>query len=202
MTYARVPVRRSKPLETLMMDICALNEDSVDGATMFLFIVDEATRYKWAFLLKRKSEATFYIKVLLNRLERRFPDQRVQLLWSDQAGEILGNELDAYCKERGIELKMKNPYSPQENGIVERENGVVLPRLRAMLMATNLPPILWGEALLPVVTTLNWLPTKLWGWCLRIRLFTNKNLCWTTYGLGAVLRTCGYPQSCDRRRKS
>ncbi|OWZ01861.1 Integrase, catalytic core protein, partial [Phytophthora megakarya] len=137
MTYARVPVRRFKPLETLMMDICALNEDSVDGATIFLVIVDEATRYKWAFFIKRKSEATFYIKVA------RFPDQRLQLLWSDQGGEFLGNELNQYCTERGIELKMTNPYSPQVNGIVERANGVVLPILRAMLMATNLPLIRW-----------------------------------------------------------
>ncbi|OWY98923.1 polyprotein [Phytophthora megakarya] len=55
---------------------------------------------------------------------------------------------------------MTNSYSPQENGIVVRANGVVLPRLRAMIMATNLPLILWCEALLHVVTTLNWLPTK------------------------------------------
>ncbi|OWZ14146.1 Integrase, catalytic core protein [Phytophthora megakarya] len=142
MTYARVPVRRSKPLATLIVDICALNEDSVDRATMFLFIVDKATRYKWVFLLKRKSEAAFYIKGLLNRLQRRFPDQRVRLLWSDQGGEFLGNEHDEYGKERGIELKMANIYSPQENGIVEKSDGDVLPRLRAMLMATNLPLIL------------------------------------------------------------
>ncbi|OWY90747.1 polyprotein, partial [Phytophthora megakarya] len=39
-------------------------------------------------------------------------------------------------------------------------NGIVLPRIWAMLTATHLPNSLWGEALLHVVTTLNNLPTK------------------------------------------
>ncbi|ETL81366.1 hypothetical protein L917_18284 [Phytophthora nicotianae] len=58
---------------------------------------------------------------------------------------------------------LTNAYSPEENGIVERANGIVLPRVRAMLAATRLPHILWGEALLHAVTTLNWLPTKPMG---------------------------------------
>jgi len=39
MTHSRIPVRKSEPLETLMMDICSLNELTVDGASMFLFVI-------------------------------------------------------------------------------------------------------------------------------------------------------------------
>lgn len=67
MHYARIPVRKSKPLESHMMDICTLNDQTADGATIFLFVIDESTRYKWVFVLKEKSEATWYIKALLNR---------------------------------------------------------------------------------------------------------------------------------------
>jgi transposase InsO family protein len=81
-------------------------------------------------------------------------------LRSDQGGEFSSNALSEFCDTLGIVQKFTNAYSPQENGIVERANGIVLPRLRAMRTVTHLPNSLWGEALLHVVTTLNWLPTK------------------------------------------
>ncbi|KAE8878366.1 hypothetical protein PF007_g28573 [Phytophthora fragariae] len=160
MTHVRIAERKSKPLEVLMMDICSIKPATVGGASMFLFIVDEATRFKWAFLLETKAQATFHSKVLINQLRTRLRKLKVMRLWSDQGGEFMSKELESYCNEHGIELKTTNSYSPQENGIVERANGVVLPRIRAMLKATGLPNMLWGEALLHVVTTLNWLPTK------------------------------------------
>ncbi|KAE8885905.1 hypothetical protein PF005_g7095 [Phytophthora fragariae] len=54
------------------MDICSVNEATACGAIMFLFIIDEATRYKWVFLLEKKSEATYYIIKLLNELRTQF----------------------------------------------------------------------------------------------------------------------------------
>ncbi|KAE8893909.1 hypothetical protein PF003_g22350 [Phytophthora fragariae] len=76
MSYARDPVRKFKCLETLMMDICSMNEHPIDGATMFMFIMDECTRYKWTYMLKKKSDAVNH-KVLLNRLARQFPGKTV-----------------------------------------------------------------------------------------------------------------------------
>ncbi|OWZ10539.1 polyprotein [Phytophthora megakarya] len=111
-------------------------------------------------MLKAKSEATWHIKVLVDQLNTRFPDRNVRKLHSDQDGEFLSNELTEYCAQLGIKLTTTNAYSPQENGIVERANGIVLPRIRAMLTTTHLPNPLWGEALLHVVTTLDNLPTK------------------------------------------
>ncbi|KAE9259956.1 hypothetical protein PR003_g34566, partial [Phytophthora rubi] len=143
-----------------MMDICSMSEPTIDGATMFLFVIDESTRYKWTYLLKKKSDAESHVKVLLNRLARQFPGKTVLRLRSDQGGEFSSNALSEFCDTLGIEQKFTNAYSPQENCIVERANGVVLPRLRAMLTATHLPNSLWGEALLHVVATLNRLPTK------------------------------------------
>lgn len=44
MSHPRVPLRKSEPLNTLMMDTCTVNEQTADGVAMFLFIIDEATR--------------------------------------------------------------------------------------------------------------------------------------------------------------
>ncbi|KAG6618783.1 Integrase, catalytic core protein [Phytophthora cinnamomi] len=160
MHHARCPMRKQLPLAVLVMDVCFVNEASASGATMFLFGIDEATRFKWAYLLEKKSEATHYIIKLLNELRTQFQLYKVQRLFSDQGGEFESNELLAYCEDEGIILLSTNAYSQQENGITERANGVALPRIRAMLTATHMPDLLWGETLLNVVETLNVLPTK------------------------------------------
>ncbi|KAE9342201.1 hypothetical protein PR003_g9598 [Phytophthora rubi] len=160
MSYARFPVRNSKPLETLMMEICSMSEPTIDGSSMFLFVIEESTRYKWTYLLKKKSDAESHVKVLLNRLAGHFAGKTVLRLRSDQGGEFSSNVLIEFCDTLGIGQTFTNAYSPQENGFVERVNGVVLPRLRAMLAATHLPSSLWGGSLLHVMATLNRLPTK------------------------------------------
>ncbi|KAE9022030.1 hypothetical protein PF005_g6545 [Phytophthora fragariae] len=160
MSYARFPVRNSKPLETLMMEICSMSEPTIDGSSMFLFVIEESTRYKWTYLLKNKSDAESHVTVLLNRLAGHFAGKTVLRLRSDQGGEFSSNVLIEFCDTLGIGQTFTNAYSPQENGFVERVNGVVLPRLRAMLAATHLPSSLWGGSLLHVMATLNRLPTK------------------------------------------
>ncbi|GMF51908.1 unnamed protein product [Phytophthora fragariaefolia] len=45
-----------------------------------------------------------------------------------------------------IAVTKTNPYTPGENGLVERMHGVALARVRSMLTMVDLPN-LWGEAL-------------------------------------------------------
>ncbi|KAG2760435.1 hypothetical protein PC129_g5033 [Phytophthora cactorum] len=63
--------------------------------------------------------------------------------------------MQALCNGRGIKTTYTNGYSPQENSLVERASGILLPRVRAVLAATRLPKVLWGEALLHTVFTVN-----------------------------------------------
>ena len=56
----------------------------------------------------------------------------------------------------------KKPFrSPLEkNGIVERLNRTLVERVRCMLLETNLPEELWGEALMTATYMKNRVPTK------------------------------------------
>lgn len=157
MTYKRDPARRLRPLEKIAVDLCSVKCTSVTGETMFLLAVDEATRFKWAFLLKRKDEAIDLVTALVLQVEREFQAKgwKVAVLHSDQGGEFLNNTLAEFCSKRGIKTTFTNGYSPQENSVVERANGVLMPRVRSMLAATHLPKTLWGEALLHTVFTVN-----------------------------------------------
>jgi hypothetical protein len=47
------------------------------------------------------------------------------------------------------------PYTPQQNGVIERQNQMVVGTTQSMLKAKNLPGIFWGEVVTAVVYTLN-----------------------------------------------
>ncbi|DBA00469.1 TPA: hypothetical protein N0F65_002712 [Lagenidium giganteum] len=161
MSYAKSPKRETHPLSKISLDICSVNAVALCGGTMFLLMVDEATRYKWAFVLKTKKDAAHHIQVQLSRLSKRFEGQfPVKVLHSDQGGEFLGMELRVWCESHVIEQHFTNAYSPEENAIVERANGAILQKIRTMLNATRLPDTLWGEAIQHVIDTDNVSPTE------------------------------------------
>ena len=44
-----------------------------------------------------------------------------------------------YCSERGIKRHLTAPYSPQQNGVVERRNQTMLAMTRSMVKAKVVP---------------------------------------------------------------
>ncbi|CAA0840906.1 cysteine-rich RLK (RECEPTOR-like protein kinase) 8, partial [Striga hermonthica] len=52
------------------------------------------------------------------------------------------------------------PYSPQQNGVVERRNQTVVGMARSMMKAKGIPVEFWGEAVSTAVFILNRAPTK------------------------------------------
>lgn len=54
---------------------------------------------------------------------------------------------------------MTTPYSPQQNGIVERRNQTVIGMARCLLKAKGVPAEFWGEAVTTAVYLLNRAPT-------------------------------------------
>jgi hypothetical protein len=52
------------------------------------------------------------------------------------------------------------PYSPQQNGVVERKNRTLKEMMNVMLISFGLPQNLWGEAVLFANYILNKLPQK------------------------------------------
>lgn len=72
----------------------------------------------------------------------------------------MSNEFKAYCEDNGIERHFTAPYTPQQNGVVERRNRTVVEMTRCFLKEMGLPATLWGEAVRHSVYVLNRLPTR------------------------------------------
>ncbi|KAF0710625.1 hypothetical protein As57867_005486, partial [Aphanomyces stellatus] len=75
----------------------------------------------------------------------------------------MSKELNAYCSGIGIQQLYTNPYSPEENCVVEKSNYTVMNKVRCMLQACGMDNRYWGEALSYVVYTENRSPTKALG---------------------------------------
>lgn len=72
----------------------------------------------------------------------------------------MSSEFKNYCLEAGINKHYTTPYTPQQNGIVERRNKTVMEMGRSFLKGRDLPAMFWGEAVRHTVYVLNRLPTR------------------------------------------
>ncbi|KAH9147407.1 hypothetical protein AeRB84_008980, partial [Aphanomyces euteiches] len=99
--------------------------------------VDEASRFKWLFLLKSKSETLDNFKKFHVYAERQF-GRKIKTIMTDNAQEYLAKALTAYCSSVGIEQLYTNVYSPEENCIAEQPNNVLMNKVRCLLQDTGL----------------------------------------------------------------
>jgi transposase InsO family protein len=58
---------------------------------------------------------------------------RVKKVRSDNGSEFKNTNLEEYFDEEGISHKFSVPYTPQQNGIVERKNMTLIEAARTML---------------------------------------------------------------------
>ncbi|OWY92943.1 polyprotein [Phytophthora megakarya] len=121
---------------------------------MFLLVMDEHSRFKWVFLFSSKADSSLHLRRLILKLKKQFAKHKVVVFHADGGGEFVSNDFKNFCADAGITIQYTHPDSPYENGI-ERANGTLVSRVRSMLNATQLPNLLWGEALLHAVDTLN-----------------------------------------------
>lgn len=72
----------------------------------------------------------------------------------------MSNDFDALCERKGIVHEVVSPYTPQQNGNVERKNKTIMNMVRSMLKGKHLSNELWGEVMSTTTYILNRCPTK------------------------------------------
>ncbi|KAE8970245.1 hypothetical protein PR002_g27175 [Phytophthora rubi] len=160
MSFKRQRKRATECGACISSDICSVGITTPGGTKSFQLVQDEASRFKWVFLVQKKSDAE---ENILNLFRRLVKDIKIKLFRSDRGGEFLNNKLNDFFKEHGIGTLPTNSYTPEENCLVEKLNGTLLGKARAILEAANLPECLWGEVLHYVVHIDNMSSTKAVG---------------------------------------
>jgi transposase InsO family protein len=70
---------------------------------------------------------------------------KLRVLRIDNGGEFTVAEFAAYCTDEGIKRHFSLRHSPQQNGMVERRNQIVVAMTQALLRQRRLPAKYWGR---------------------------------------------------------
>jgi hypothetical protein len=136
-----------RPLELLHMDLFVpIAYISIDGSKYCLVIVDDYSRFTWVFFLQEKSQTQETLKGFLRQAQNEF-GLRIKKIRSDNGMEFKNSLIEGFLEDEGIKHEFSSPYTPQQNGVVERKNITLLDMARTMLDEYKTPDRFWAEAI-------------------------------------------------------
>ncbi|KAK1612618.1 hypothetical protein QYE76_036291 [Lolium multiflorum] len=140
-------VTTSRPLELLHLDLFGPSHyDTLGGSKYGLVIVDDYSRYSWVFLLKSKDETHREFITFAKKAQRMY-ESEIKAIRTDNGTEFKNYTMQEFVDDEGIKHEFSAPYTPQQNGVVERKNWTIIEMARTMLSEFNSPHNFWGEAI-------------------------------------------------------
>jgi transposase InsO family protein len=122
-----------RPLELLHMDLFRLMAYiSIGGSKYGLVIIDDFSRFTWVFFLSDKGETQETLKKFMRRSQNEF-ELKIKKVRSDNGTEFKNTGVEEFLGEEGIKHEFSVPYTPQQNGVVERKNRTLIEAARTML---------------------------------------------------------------------
>jgi hypothetical protein len=98
------------------------------------------------FFLQEKSQTQETLKGFLRRAQNEF-GLRIKKIRSDNGTEFKNSQIEGFLEEEDIKHEFSSPYTPQQNGVVERKNRTLLDMARTMLDEKKTPDWFWAEAI-------------------------------------------------------
>ncbi|KAK1605591.1 hypothetical protein QYE76_029264 [Lolium multiflorum] len=140
-------VTTSRPLELLHLDLFGPSHyDTLGGSKYGLVIVDDYSRYSWVFLLKSKDETHRKFIIFAKKAQRMY-ESEIKAIRTDNGTEFKNYTMQEFVDDEGIKHEFSAPYTPQQNGVVERKNRTIIEMARTILSEFNSPHNFWGEAI-------------------------------------------------------
>lgn len=109
--------------------------------------------------MKEKSETLEKFKALRTLVEQE-TTEKIQVFRTDRGGEFVSTAFNEYCEKTGIKRHLTAPYTPQQNGVVERRNRILLEMTRSIMKHMRVPNYFWGEAIRHSTYLLNRIATR------------------------------------------
>jgi transposase InsO family protein len=72
---------------------------------------------------------------------------RIKKIRSDNGMEFKNSQIEGFLEDEGIKHEFSSPYTPQQNGIVERKNRTLLDMARTLLDEYKTLDRFWAEAI-------------------------------------------------------
>jgi hypothetical protein len=82
----------------------------------------------------------------LRRAQNEF-GLRIKKIRSDNGTKLKNSQIEGFLQEEGNKHEFSSPYTPQQNGVVERKNRTLLDMARTMLDEYKTPDRFWAETI-------------------------------------------------------
>lgn len=89
--------------------------------------------------------------------------KKIKKLKIDNGLEFVNEDFNKLCRDNGIVKHKTVRHTPQQNGLAEWMNKMILDKVRSMLSCSNLPAKFWAEAVHTVVHLINRTPSSTIG---------------------------------------
>ena len=135
-----------KPLELIHDDLCGpIEPETLGRSKYFLLLVDDCTRMMWTSMLRQKSDALEAFQRFQVVAESE-SSLKIKTLRTDHGGEFNSKTFFDFYLHSGIKRQLSAPYSPQQNGVVERRNIIILNMVRSMLKGKKFTSCFLGRS--------------------------------------------------------
>ncbi len=134
--------RATSTLEIVHTDVLGpITPESLDGHKYAIGFVDSFSRYAKVYFMKSREE-------VLEKFQQFCADLgKPQTLVSDGAKEFLSNEFKKFCRTYSIRQEVSAPYTPEENGKIERLWQTTVNMARCMIDRANMSKSFWTYSL-------------------------------------------------------
>jgi transposase InsO family protein len=95
--------------------------------------------------LSDNGETEETLKKFMRRAQNEF-ELKIKKVRSDNGTEFKNTGVEEFLGEGGIKHEFSVPYTPQQNGVVERKNRTLIEAARTMLDEYKTPDNFWAEA--------------------------------------------------------
>lgn len=148
--------KATRPGELISTDICGPFDESFRKYRYFAIFKDDYTKFRYCFFLKHKSEIKEVLEDFI--VHAKNLGHKIKEIISDNGGEYDNQAVRVILKKHGISQRLTAPYTPQQNGVSERENRTVVEMARTLKYSAeemDFPNSLWAEFISTSIYILN-----------------------------------------------
>jgi len=146
-------VRATKPLELVHCDLCGpIQPVAKDGFKYAISFVDDFSSATTVYFLRQKSDT---VQATEKFLADCAPIGKVERLRTDNGTEFTNAEFRSLMLKHSIKHEKSAPYSPHQNGTVERNWRTLFNMARCLLIESQLPKEMWTYAVRVAAYTRN-----------------------------------------------
>ncbi|GJY03491.1 putative ribonuclease H-like domain-containing protein [Tanacetum coccineum] len=109
------------------------------------FVIDDYSKFTWVFFLATKDETSGILKRFITEIEN-LVDKKVKIIRRDNRIEFKNKVMSEFYEQKGIKREFSIARTPQQNGVAERRNRILIEAARSMLADSKLPTTFWAEA--------------------------------------------------------